>query len=834
MFLTVFYVFVVACLFLTILIVLTRSGEEIARIKRQHEATRQELAELEQRHGRLRECLAELAYVRGRAELCARLPRLLAEAFCFPYVWLDRIANEQPVFAAGYNALSGTQGDPLNLGCELSATVLAAGKGFIYQSRQHSGNAVMPLPSQLGAILSVPLLDDKRPWAVLHLADTQDHSLNQQQAEMLRQVLALVNLIVTHESHAARVAQVEAESRHLALVHGGVLLELDGEGRIEAVSPGFEEAFGYSEAELLARELASLLEPPCSFAELLASHLEGESPIPNGEVHVRTKSGCATPGVLTLHARTWRERPSYTALISDLRPQRELMSRLEDARQNLSQADDAARHFMANINHALRTPLNGIVGMADLLAETELAGEQREYLTTLQDALLVLTENLDGLHELAFPLGCAQVAFDPREMLEELADLVAARFRDQQLQVLLDTEADLPTRVTGPLARLRQTLLHLVGQMVRPPENTCLILGLRHQVWHGTPCLRFGMRVEPKLWDREQVEGVLAATPAFGLSTAGFSESGFNFNLARQLARLLQGELSFVDEPQAQHLFLRVPFEQVVREGGEALPLEGFRVVVVEARAAVASAVLELLSQCGCRAEQASSAEQGLGMLRAAEAGASPFHFLFSPYVAHCGSLISQGQALSPTTHFLIYSAPNQRLEAVRLLEAGASYCLSLPLKRRRIVELLQNLVRDKVVTTGNPSAVNALPARRLLLVEDNLINQKLMRKVLTTLGVQCEVVDNGVAAVEAVAHSSFDLVLMDINLPLMDGLEATRRIREQGYTLPILAMTADVPQEVGYCERYGLNEVLTKPIRVRELATTLRHYFEANPREGV
>ncbi len=828
MLLTVFYVFIVASLFLTVLIVLTRSGEEIARLKRLHETTCQEMTELEQRHGRLRECLAELAYARGRADICARLPRLLAECYQFPFVWIDRLMHEQPSFASGFNAKTGAEGDPLGLGSELSAMVLAAGKGFIYQSRQHSGNVVQLLPSQLGAILSVPLLDDKRPWAVLHLADTEDHPLKEQQTDTLRQVLALVSAIVTLESQTARVAQVEAECRHLALIHGGVLLELDGEGRIEAASPGFEETFGYSEAELVTREMVSLLEPTCTFAELVASHLEGESPAPSGECQVLAKSGVATPGVLTLHARTWRDRPSYSVLISDLRPQRELMTRLEDARENLSSADNAARHFMANINHALRTPLNGIVGMADLLAETELANEQRDYLATLQDALQVLTENLDGLHELAFPLGCAQVAFDPRELLEELADLVAGRFRDQHLHVLLDCAAELPSRVSGPLARLRQTLLHLIGQMVRPPEHTCLVLGLSHQVWNGLPCLNFGMRVEPKLWDREQVEAMLATEPAFGLSAAGFSESGFNLNLARQLARLLQGELRFVEEPESQHLFLRVPFEQMVQESGEAPPLEGFRVIVVETRTGVAAAVVDLLRQCGCRAEQASAAEQALGMLRAAEASGQPCHFVFFPYGAPFSRMLAQGQALSPSTHYLIYSAPNQRLEAVRLLEEGASYCLSLPLKRKRVVELLQNLVRDKVVATGKPGVVTTLPARRLLLVEDNLINQKLMRKVLNTLGLYCEVVDNGAAAVEAVTRGSFDLVLMDINLPLMDGLEATRRIRDQGYTLPILAMTADVPQEVGYCERHGLNEVLTKPIRVRELATTLQHYLAA------
>ncbi len=820
MVLTFFYVFIIACLVLAILVLLTRSAEEVAKAKAIGNAATQELGELQHRHDCLRECFAELVTARDRTDICARLPRLLAVTYKFPYVWIDRVEDGLPQFAGGHNAQTGASGDPLELGSELSALVLSAGKGFIYQSRQHSGSAVARLPGQVGALLSVPLGNDNHHWGILHLADVKDHPLNQRQMESLRQVLALVNLVVTTELDTARLASAEAERRHLELVHGGVLLDLDGEGLISSVSPAFEEAFGYAETELVGSQLVALLEPPSTFSAWLAGQ------VPHGECLVRNKNGLAMPGMLSLHARSWGESPTYTALFRDLAPQRELLSALQQRQHELTLADEASRHFMTNINHALRTPLNGIVGMADLLAETELMNEQKEYLANLQDALLVLTENLDGLHELAFPMGCAQLAFDPRELLENLADLVAGRFRDQLLQVLLVFEADLPTRVTGPYARLRQTLLHLIGQMTRPSQSAILILSARNQIWNGKPCLCFGIRLEPKMWDRDQVESILAAEPAFGLNTAGFSENGFNFNLARQLSRLLMGELSFQDEPMAQQLILRVPFEQVEHDIEEAPPLFGLRVLVVETRPPVAGAILELLSQCGCRADHATSIEKALGMLRAADAGASPCHFVFIPFLEGFKQIIGQGQALSPTTRYLVYSAPNQRLEAMALLEEGASYCLSLPMKRKRLVELMLNLTRDAVVSTGKPGSFEPLPARRLLLVEDNLINQKLMRKVLNMLGLHCEVVDNGVEAVEAMARGPFDLILMDINLPLMDGLEATRRIRELGYNMPILAMTADLPQEVGYCERHRLDEIMTKPIRVRELATKLQHYL--------
>lgn len=677
-----------------------------------------------------------------------------------------------------------------------------------------------------------------------------------------------------------------SEERHHLFVESTheAFIAVDKHGKITDWNRQAAATFGWVENEVLGRDFSSIVIPDRNrdaHDKVFEYYsLSGRGPIADQTIEITAvhNDGHEFPVEMSITPVRIDGVISFCAFIRDITKRKQTANELAQARDQALEASRFKSEFLANMSHEIRTPMNAVIGMSDLLAATPLTGEQQEYASIIHnsaESLLGIINNILDYSKIeSGKLDLELVDFDLVSMVEGTAELLAAKAREKNLSFMTYVAKDVPHLVCGDLGRIRQVMLNLIGNSIKfteqgevlvhvsveEDENLLAQLKSEHINEASRVYVRFSVSDTGIGLTNAAVKRLfMPFTQADATVYRKFGGTGLGLSISKRLVELMDGKLdiesthgtgsvfsfvlpleitdefSFAPEKSANHAAYRL----------SSTELKDTRILLVDGLTGSRRIIQNYVTSWGMRSSVTATMEEAIALMRQEAMAGDTYNIALvdmgmgQQQAFELGQTVQFDEVLSRTKLILVDSS----LESVwgqKCLKVGYSAYLMKPLKQSQMFDCIVNVLKApsaeeqshvRKTISRIMRAAEPIAGSLILVAEDNAVNQKVALLLLRELGYAAHAVANGLEAVEALGRTNYALVLMDCQMPEMDGLEATKVIRKKeimtGKHTPIVALTAHaMADDRDKCIASGMDDYLSKPVTAQKLGEVLEHWL--------
>ena len=655
----------------------------------------------------------------------------------------------------------------------------------------------------------------------------------------------------------AEAALTESEEKYRNLVHNaqvGLGRTRISDGKVLECNDKMAQMFGYEDRETFMKEYVvseKYVDP--GTREQMLEEIQKTGVVRDKVVRFYRKDG--TIVWIRFDTQIFPDKGYMEDVVIDVTDQKMAEQALQTAKEAAELANQAKSDFLANMSHEIRTPMNAIMGMTELILGTDLTADQREDLETVmkssESLMSIINDILDFSKIEAGHFQIEKIPFDLYTTVENVAEMMAVKAREKAIELIYRVKPDVSTRLIGDPGRLRQIMVNLIGNAIKFTEHGAVTIEVETEAETGdSVSLHFLVTDSGIGIPAEKIETIFESfSQADGSITRKYGGTGLGLTITKQIVEVMDGRI-WVESVEGKgsrfHFTARFDpdrAETVQPSVKRGMDLSGVKALIVDDNQTNRMVFQEMGALWGLISDEASTGKQALKMIQQAFDSGLPYQLILLDYqmpemngfeVAKEIKARPSGKALG----IIVLTSSGQKGDSVKCREIGISGYLPKPVKESELLDTIKMVLgADEREKAPIITRFNVQEARRrfnILLAEDNVVNQKLATKMMEKRGHQVVVASNGQEAVALYGREDFDIILMDVQMPELDGYGATRKIRRQEEEtrahVPIIAMTAHTMKgDKEKCLAAGMDDYTAKPINFEKLFQLIEKHGTAH-----